>query len=193
MKTSGVKLSVPLPQIEKLTSTLPSGADFKRYQLTSYNTNENFFVIQFLTRQPEPNVPHQRTDFSVSPTAGHHLHGAELSAAERRLEAVQCPTNWERPFSTPRRISTVLPGFPATRILPRMPRYSRRHARIMSPCRLGADRHADPLQGLVGETPRRRPVGGWPADQQRAIRHGRRRAACAVTPTARPTATPAGA
>ena len=44
----GMKLSMPLPQLGRLSSTLTVGADFKRYQSTSYNTNENSFVIQYV-------------------------------------------------------------------------------------------------------------------------------------------------
>ena len=44
----GLKLSMPLPQLGRLSSTLSVGADFKRYQATSYNTNENNFVIQYV-------------------------------------------------------------------------------------------------------------------------------------------------
>ena len=44
----GLKLSMPLPQLGRLSSTLSVGADFKRYQATSYNTNENNFVIKYV-------------------------------------------------------------------------------------------------------------------------------------------------
>jgi len=43
----GLKLVMPLPQIGKMSATLSLGADFKRFQQTSYNTNENYFVVQF--------------------------------------------------------------------------------------------------------------------------------------------------
>ncbi len=44
----GLKFSVPLPQLGRLNSTFTMGADFKRYQAVSYNTNENNFVIQYV-------------------------------------------------------------------------------------------------------------------------------------------------
>lgn len=47
----GLKLNLPLPQIGKVSATLFLGADFKRFQQTSYNTNENNFVIQYPDQQ----------------------------------------------------------------------------------------------------------------------------------------------
>ena len=44
----GLKLSMPLPQLGRLSSTFSVGVDFKRYRATSYNTNENNFVIQYV-------------------------------------------------------------------------------------------------------------------------------------------------
>jgi len=44
----GLKLSMPLPQLGRFSSTFSVGADFKRYRATSYNTNENNFVIQYV-------------------------------------------------------------------------------------------------------------------------------------------------
>ena len=41
----GWKLSLPLPQLGKITTTFSLGADFKRYRQTSCNTNENNLVI----------------------------------------------------------------------------------------------------------------------------------------------------
>jgi hemolysin activation/secretion protein/AraC-like DNA-binding protein len=49
----GLKFSMPLPQIGNFSSTLSLGADFKRYRQVSYNTNENFFILQ----QPDSSVP----------------------------------------------------------------------------------------------------------------------------------------
>jgi hemolysin activation/secretion protein len=40
----GFKLSVPLPQLGRIASTLSLGADFKRYRQTSYNTNEYYLI-----------------------------------------------------------------------------------------------------------------------------------------------------
>lgn len=47
----GLKFSMPLPQLGKVGTTLTVGADFKRYRQTSFNTNENFFVIQYADQQ----------------------------------------------------------------------------------------------------------------------------------------------
>jgi hemolysin activation/secretion protein len=47
----GLRLSLPLPQIGNVSATLSLGADFKRYRQTSYNTNENFFEIQYYDQQ----------------------------------------------------------------------------------------------------------------------------------------------
>jgi hemolysin activation/secretion protein len=44
----GAKLSWPLPQFGKLASTLSVGADFKRYQQTSFNSN-NFNITTLFT------------------------------------------------------------------------------------------------------------------------------------------------
>jgi len=49
----GLKLSLPLPPMEDISSVLMLGADFKRYQQTSYNTNENYFILQY----PDTSVP----------------------------------------------------------------------------------------------------------------------------------------
>jgi hemolysin activation/secretion protein len=47
----GLKLILPLPPLGKLSATLSLGADFKRFQQTSYNTNENTFVLQYTDPQ----------------------------------------------------------------------------------------------------------------------------------------------
>jgi hemolysin activation/secretion protein/AraC-like DNA-binding protein len=47
----GGKLVVPLPQIGIVSATLSLGADFKCFQQTSYNTNENSFVLQYTDQQ----------------------------------------------------------------------------------------------------------------------------------------------
>jgi hemolysin activation/secretion protein len=52
----GFKLTVPLPQMTKLAATLSFGADFKHYELTSYNTNENNFVIQYFPQGQLTNI-----------------------------------------------------------------------------------------------------------------------------------------
>ncbi|MEI8288652.1 MAG: helix-turn-helix domain-containing protein [Verrucomicrobiota bacterium] len=44
----GLRLSMPLPQWGRLSSAFSVGADFKRYQAASYNTNENNFAIQYV-------------------------------------------------------------------------------------------------------------------------------------------------
>jgi hemolysin activation/secretion protein/AraC-like DNA-binding protein len=65
----GMKFSLPLPQIKNISSVFSFGADFKRYQQVSYNTNENFFILQqpdsgvvggistTVTPQPQPQKP----------------------------------------------------------------------------------------------------------------------------------------
>ena len=40
----GTRVSIPLPPLQNLSSTLAFGVDFKRYRLTSYNTND--FITQ---------------------------------------------------------------------------------------------------------------------------------------------------
>jgi hemolysin activation/secretion protein len=49
----GLKLSLPLPPVGDINSVLLLGADFKHYQQTSYNTNENYFILQY----PDTGVP----------------------------------------------------------------------------------------------------------------------------------------
>ena len=43
----GARFSMPLPQIKNLSSTFSAGVDFKRYRLTSYNTNETIFQFYY--------------------------------------------------------------------------------------------------------------------------------------------------
>ena len=45
---AGARLSLPLPQLAAVSSTLSFGLDYKRNQLVSYNTN-NFYSIQYRT------------------------------------------------------------------------------------------------------------------------------------------------
>ncbi len=60
----GLKLSLPLPQTGKMTATLSLGVDFKRYRLTSYNTNENFFdTLVYDPRSLNPNIPISQQSF----------------------------------------------------------------------------------------------------------------------------------
>jgi hemolysin activation/secretion protein len=47
----GLKFILPLPPLGKLSTTFSFGADFKRFQQTSYNTNENNFVLQYTDQQ----------------------------------------------------------------------------------------------------------------------------------------------
>jgi hemolysin activation/secretion protein len=47
----GGKLVLPLPQIGIVSATFSLGADFKRFQQTSYNTNENNFILQYTDQQ----------------------------------------------------------------------------------------------------------------------------------------------
>ena len=44
----GLKLSLPLPQLGRLNSSISAGVDFKRYRQTGYNTNENAFETQYI-------------------------------------------------------------------------------------------------------------------------------------------------
>jgi len=43
----GMKLVMPLPQLAKVSATLSVGADFKRFEQNSYNTNENNFLLNY--------------------------------------------------------------------------------------------------------------------------------------------------
>jgi hemolysin activation/secretion protein len=47
----GGKLVLPLPQIGIVSATFSLGADFKRFQQTSYNTNENNFILQYTDQE----------------------------------------------------------------------------------------------------------------------------------------------
>jgi hemolysin activation/secretion protein len=47
----GGKLVWPLPQIGKMALTFSFGADYKVFKQTSYNTNENNFVLQYTDQQ----------------------------------------------------------------------------------------------------------------------------------------------
>lgn len=50
----GLKVTLPLPQMGKIAATLSLGADFKNYQLSSYNTNENNFVLEYTSSGGQP-------------------------------------------------------------------------------------------------------------------------------------------
>ena len=43
----GFHFSIPLPQLHNLSSTLSLGMDFKRYRVTSYNTNDTIFQFYY--------------------------------------------------------------------------------------------------------------------------------------------------
>ena len=47
----GLKLSMPLPQIKEVSATLSFGVDYKHFEQTSYNTNENNFVLEYKDQQ----------------------------------------------------------------------------------------------------------------------------------------------
>jgi hypothetical protein len=47
----GLKLVMPLPQLGVVSATFSLGADFKHFEQTSYNTNENYFLIQYTDQQ----------------------------------------------------------------------------------------------------------------------------------------------
>jgi hemolysin activation/secretion protein/AraC-like DNA-binding protein len=49
----GLKFSMPLPPIRNVSATFSLGIDFKHYQNVSFNTNENFFILQ----QPDSSAP----------------------------------------------------------------------------------------------------------------------------------------
>ena len=65
----GLKLSWPLPQLKNISSGFSVGADFKHYEQVSYNTNENYFILQTpdtsvgggiatsVTPEPQPHTP----------------------------------------------------------------------------------------------------------------------------------------
>ncbi|MGA2029928.1 MAG: helix-turn-helix domain-containing protein [Verrucomicrobiota bacterium] len=46
----GLKLTLPM-QLKKVAASLSLGADFKRYQVASFNTNENFFATEYYDSQ----------------------------------------------------------------------------------------------------------------------------------------------
>jgi hemolysin activation/secretion protein/AraC-like DNA-binding protein len=67
----GGRFSMPLPQLQNLRSTLSLGMDFKRYRVTSYNTNDTIFQFYYYDssgnllppdQQPTPkHVPQAQT------------------------------------------------------------------------------------------------------------------------------------
>ena len=63
----GGRLSMPLPQIARLTSTLSVGIDFKRYRLVSYNSN-NFVTSFTYTNQGSGPTSIVQTVSSPQPT-----------------------------------------------------------------------------------------------------------------------------
>jgi len=63
---SGFRFSLPLPQLAAVSSTLSLGADYKRYQLSSYNTN-NFFVTEVVTNSAGQPVVIQQNVASGQP------------------------------------------------------------------------------------------------------------------------------
>ena len=47
----GLKMSMPLPRFKDVSTTLSFGIDYKHFEQTGYNTNENNFVIQYPDQQ----------------------------------------------------------------------------------------------------------------------------------------------
>lgn len=53
----GLRFSIPLPSIRKIATTFSFGADFKRYKQTSYDTNQNFGITEFVQQGQIIQVP----------------------------------------------------------------------------------------------------------------------------------------
>jgi hemolysin activation/secretion protein len=102
----GLKLVMPLPQIGKVSATLSLGADLKLFQQTSYNTNENNFLVQYTDQQgqlqvipfsaPQPQ-PVTRTALNYFPL-NLGLNGS-------------APDNWGTTYFNANLNFNVLPGF----------------------------------------------------------------------------------
>jgi hypothetical protein len=75
----GGRLSMPLPQISKLTSTLSVGLDFKRYRLVSYNSN-NFITSFTYTNQGSGPTSIVQTVSSPQPTRRYAVDYLPLNA-----------------------------------------------------------------------------------------------------------------
>src|SRR4029077_13808013 len=63
----GGRLSLPLPQLATVNSTLSVGMGYTRYQQVSYNTN-NFYVTIVITNSSGQPVPINQTVSSGQPT-----------------------------------------------------------------------------------------------------------------------------
>ena len=107
----GLKLSLPLPPMGKIAATLSLGADFKRYRLTSYNTNENFFdVLIFDPRSPTPNIPISEQVFPAPeplPTSDTALDYFPFNLGLNG----SMPDQWGTTFFNAQVNFNVLPGF----------------------------------------------------------------------------------
>ena len=69
-ENAGARLSFPLPPIQRLSSTFSFGLDLKRYELTSYSTNENILtIVSYDSRN-------QRTTTLQPSSAGKPVHTA---------------------------------------------------------------------------------------------------------------------
>ncbi|HXR05545.1 MAG TPA: helix-turn-helix domain-containing protein [Verrucomicrobiae bacterium] len=52
----GLKLSLPLPPMGKMSATFSLGVDYKHYRQTSYNTNENNFLLEYVDQLGHLNI-----------------------------------------------------------------------------------------------------------------------------------------
>ena len=95
----------------KIAATLSLGADFKRYRLTSYNTNENFFdVLIFDPRSPTPNIPISEQVFPAPeplPTSDTALDYFPFNLGLNG----SMPDQWGTTFFNAQVNFNVLPGF----------------------------------------------------------------------------------
>ena len=157
----GLKLVLPLPPIGKLSMTFSLGADFKRFQQTSYNTNENNFLVEYFDSSQVPHI----ISLSVPqplPTTYTTLNYLPLNAGLNG----SVPDKIGTTFFNASANFNVLPGFSERRGFCQGFSRGRKCAREL--CHLATRRRpgAIPSQKLVGETARRRPVGEHRADWQ---------------------------
>ena len=80
-ENAGARISFPLPPIQRLSSTFSFGLDLKRYELTSYNTNENNFTIAYYDSKTVLHIIPQSVPVSLPP----HTAGVDYFPLNARL------------------------------------------------------------------------------------------------------------
>ena len=151
----GLKLVMPLPQIGKMTASFSLGADFKHFQQNSYNTNENDLTVIYFDAQQNQHVIPLNSPQPILPSPSISILNY-LPLNVRMSGSV--PDKFGTTFFNANANFNVLPGFSKGQSFAKAaPAGADAHANYITvqPAPTGSSA----LQGLVGETACRRPVG----------------------------------